>query len=102
MYTLDVTAAAEGDLDRITDYIGERLANPPAALALLDEIESVSDGIRTDPALFPLCVDPRLAKLGYRKAVVRSYVMVYEIDEAAEAVRVLRVFHSSEDYQRKL
>ena len=44
MYTLDVTAAAEGDLDRITDYI----------------------------------------------------------DEAAETVRVLRVFHSSEDYQRKL
>ena len=29
MYTLDVTDAAESDLDRITDYIGERLANPP-------------------------------------------------------------------------
>lgn len=102
MYTLDVTAAAESDLDRITDYIGDRLANPTAALALLDEIERVSDSIRTDPNLFPLCFDTRLAELGYHKAVVRAYIMVYEIDKATNTVRVLRVFHSSEDYQRKL
>lgn len=102
MYTLDVTDAAESDLDRITDYIGERLANPPAAIALLDEVERVSESIKEDPELFPLCTDPHLAELGYHKAVVRAYIMVYEIDDTENAVRVLRFFHSSEDYQRKL
>ena len=35
MYTLDITDAAEQDLDRITDYLGVTLANPQAALALI-------------------------------------------------------------------
>ena len=102
MYTLDITESAERDLDRITEYIGARLGNPPAALALLDEIESVGNALRANPALFPLCSDPRLAQFGYRKACVRAYIMVYEVDADAQTVRVLRVFHSSEDYRRKL
>ena len=43
MYTLEITASAESDLDQITDYLGCELANPPAALAFLDEVERVSD-----------------------------------------------------------
>lgn len=102
MYTLEITESAESNLDQITDYIGNVLANPPAALALLDEIEHVSDTLETTPEIFPLCSDSRLAELGYRKAVVRAYILVYEIDYDEQIVRVLRFFHGSENYSNKL
>lgn len=100
MYTLEITESAERDLDRIVEYIGVRLANPPAALALLDEIDRVSESLRESPELFALCADTRLAERGYRKALVRAYILVFEIE--VDTVRVLRFFHSSEDYQNKL
>ena len=34
--------------------------------------------------------------------IVRSYILVYEIDRAARLVRVLRLFHESENYSDKL
>ena len=35
MYTLEITASAERDLDEITDYVGNTLFNPTAALAIV-------------------------------------------------------------------
>lgn len=102
MFALEVTQSAENDLSDITDYLSVQLGNPPAALAFLDEVESVGDALGENPELFPLCRDSRLADLGYRKALVRSYVMIYEVDAVAQIVRVLRLFHSSEDYVNKL
>ena len=102
MYTLEITESAESDLDQITDCIGNILANPSAALAVLDEIELVSETLEATPELFPLCSDPRLAELGYRKAIVRAYILVYEIDKTARTVRVFRFFHESENYVDKL
>ena len=99
---VEITESAESDLDRITDYIGDVLANPPAASALLDEITHISDALEPTPEMFPLCADARLAELGYRKATAKSYVLVYEIDKDAKAVRVLRIFHGSENYVDKL
>jgi plasmid stabilization system protein ParE len=102
MYTLEITASAEADLNQITDYLGNTLANPPAALAVLDEVDRVSDTLEETPELFPLCADSRLAELGYRKAIIRAYILVYEIDRQAQVVRVLRFFHESENYSGKL
>ncbi len=102
MYTLEITESAEEDLDQITEYLGRRLANPPAAMALLDEIDQVSNTLEETPELFPLCSDSRLAELGYRKAIVRAYILVYEIDKTAQVVRILRFFHESENYSGRL
>ena len=102
MYTLEITASAERDLDEITDYVGNTLFNPPAAMAILDEFERVSETLEDNPEIFPLCSDGRLAELGYRKAIVRAYILVYEIVESTRVVRVLRIFHESENYSNKL
>ena len=102
MFTLEITESAENDLDSIVEYLGVQLANPPAAIALLDEVSLVGEQLSDMPNSFPLCKDLRLAELGYHKAVIRSYIMIYEIDDAEETVRVLRFFHGSEDYENKL
>ena len=75
MFTLEITQSAETDLDKITDYLGFELSNPKAALALLDEIDRVSATLTDSPELFPLCSDSRLAEQGYRKAIVRAYIV---------------------------
>ena len=102
MFTLEITESAERDLADITDYLGVQLANPPAAVALLDEIDSVGTALEVNPELFPLCRDSHLADLGYRKALVKAYVMIYDIDAVCGVVRILRFFHTSEDYVKKL
>ena len=102
MYTLDITDAAEQDLDRITDYLGVTLANPQAALALLDEFEKINSELVSNPSIYPLCAAANLADLGYHKAIAKSYIVVFEIDSDANTVRILRVFHSSENYANKL
>ena len=54
MFTLEITASAEDDLDQITDYLRITLANPPAATAFLDEVDRISDTLEKTPLLFPL------------------------------------------------
>ena len=102
MYAVEYTASAEADLDSIVDYLAFHLCNPPAAQALLDSIDDAIDCFTETPDIFPLCNDDRLAELGYHKAAVRSYIMVYEIDDENYVVRVLRFFHESENYLNKL
>ena len=102
MFELEITESAESDLDQITDYLSVALCNPQAAAAFLDEVEHVSDVLADKPELFPLCSDSKLAELGYRKATVWAYILIYEIDADAEVVRVLRFFHESENYANKL
>ena len=76
MFTLEITGSAESDLDQITDYMAYTLANPQAALSFIDEVDRVADTLATTPELFPLCSDTRLSELGYRKAIVRAYILV--------------------------
>lgn len=102
MFRLEITESAESDLDEITDYIGRTLCNPPAVATLLDAIDAACSELTEMPEIFPLCADPRLADLGYRKAVIKSYIMVYEIDEDEEVIHVLRFFHGSENYADKM
>ena len=102
MFTPETTESADRDLDGIMDYIGRHLGNPEAALALLDEIDTVRETLETNPYAYPLCADAHLADLGYRKAVIKAYIAVFEIDEAAKIVRILRYLDSSENYANRL
>ena len=102
MYTLEITASAEAELDGITEYIGVKLCNPPAAISFLDALDAVAEMLENSPFAFPLCADSRLADMGYRKATIKSYILVFEIDEVAHVVRALRFFHETEDYAHKI
>lgn len=102
MYTLEITASAEADLDSITEYIGVHLCNPQAALSFLDSLDLVAETLEENPHAFSLCADDRLADMGYRKVVIKAYVLIYEVDELEHIVRALRFFHESENYVSKL
>ena len=80
-YKIVLTELAAGDLDSITEYIAGRLANPPAAAAFLDAVAEC---------------------LGYRRAVIKNYVMIYRVTEPKKTVYVLRFFYGARNYEKLL
>lgn len=98
MSRLVVSAAAHGDLDGILGYLADPLANPEAAAALAEAVSAAYLRVQKHPSSSPLCAHPRLAALGYRKALVRNYLFVYRYIADADIVFVVRFFHHSQNY----
>jgi addiction module RelE/StbE family toxin len=99
-YKIVKTELSEADLDGIISYIIKVLENRPAAASLLDAIDECYDEIERMPLMYEACRDPYLKSLGYRKAIIHNYVMVYKVDEERKTIHILRFFHGSQDYEK--
>ncbi len=98
-YKISVTNLAVQDLDTIVEYISGELGNPTAASAFLDAVDACYENLASMP-LFERCRNPRLRDLGYRRAVIKHYVMVYRVAESEHTVYILRFFYGSRDYEK--
>ena len=98
MYRLDVSDRAEQDLDLIITYIAEKLAAPIAAADFAGEVYDCYDHLENNPYMYEKCRDPTLQKEGYRRAVVKNYLLVFKVDDTAGEVTVYRFFHGTQDY----
>ena len=94
--------AAEQDRDQVVEYLLNRLDSRAAAMHFLDQLDEVIAYVGSHPLGCPLCAEPRLAALGYRKASFpeMSYVTIYR--PLGEAVVIARVFHTRQNYARLL
>ncbi len=99
-YKLIKTDSFQRDLDAVIGYIALSLENRIAAASLLDAVEKSYDGIERMPLMYEACHDPHLKELGYRKAAIRNYIMIYRVDEGAKTVYILRMFHGRQDYEK--
>lgn len=99
-YEIIKTELAEQDLDSILGYMIHSLANPSAAASFADEVEACYSDLEKMPLMYELCHDPRLRALEYHKAVIKNYIMVYKVDEAAKTVHILRFFYGRRDYEK--
>lgn len=99
-YKIIKTELAEQDLDSILGYMVHSLANPSAAASFADAVEACYSDLEKMPLMYELCRDPRLRALEYRKAVIKNYIMVYKVDEAAKTVHILRFFYGRRDYEK--
>lgn len=61
---------------------------------VLGAVEKSYDEIECMPLVCEACNDPHLKKLGYRKAVIHNYIMVYRVDGATETVYIMRLFQA--------
>ena len=98
MYKLILTELAYQDLDKIVSYIAEELANPIAAGDFLDEVDKCYAYLKSNPLMYAKCQDVRLESEGYRKAVIKNYLLVYKVTESNKTVSVLRFFYGAQDY----
>ena len=101
-YKILETERAQQDLSDIVDYIASSLGNSSAAASLLDEVEACYDKLEQLPLMFEVCHDPHLKSLGYRKAGIKNYIMIYKVSEATETVFIMRFFHGRQDYEKLL
>ena len=101
-YKLDETALAQADLDAILSYLALSLENPAAATAFANEVEKCYAALEQLPYLYEQCRDPRLSSNGYRKAVIKHYLLIYRVDEAQKTVYLLRFFYGRQNYETLL
>lgn len=101
-YNLIITERADELVDRLTAYLIIHLKNPDAASHFLDELEAIYNRLEENPFQFAESKDEYLFIRGYRVALFQgiNYYVVFRVDE--QTVYVLGVFHTLEDYARKL
>lgn len=99
VYKVVETKLAVQDLDEILEYMAVSLANPTAAAAFADEVEECYANLERTPFMYERCRDPQLFALGYRKAVIKNYVLIYKVDEMEKNVYVLRFFYERRNYE---
>ena len=99
-YKIIETELGQKDLNDIVDYIVCSLENPSAATALLNEVEACYDTLEQHLMMFEACCDPYLKALGYRKAGIRNYIMIYKVHQPTQTMFVMRFFHGRQDYEK--
>ena len=98
-YKITTTGEAENEIEKITTYISETLQNPSAADHFLNDLALCYGHLTRMPQMYALCPDVRLRALGYRKAVMKNFILVYKVEQAEQTVYVLRVFYGRRDYE---
>ena len=101
-YSVLISAPAENDLRDIVRYISAQLLAPMTVAKMMDAIEAAIAGLVDMPQKFPLVTDERLATMGYRKFIVKSYIVFYTIDEKSKVVDVIRIVYARRDWLQLL
>lgn len=99
-YKVIVTNDAHDDVDEALDYIANRLQNTIAAKNLLDKIEEAYTELAFNPYMYAECSNESLQGKGYRKVLVKNYIIIYRVDDTEKAAYVLRMFYGRRDYAK--
>lgn len=97
-YRVELSQRAERDLDRITEYITNRLHNGAAASAFMDELLDKLEKLSGHPTMYEEARDPLLKLRGYRRIPLGNYLALYLVDEAAKAITVTNIFYGKQRY----
>ncbi|AER56640.1 hypothetical protein DSC_09970 [Pseudoxanthomonas spadix BD-a59] len=89
---VQLSAEAEGDLERIGDYIAKD--NPRRALTFVRELREKCMDLALTPEAFPLV--SRYERHGIRRCVHGPYLIFYRV--AADRVLIVQVLHGAMDY----
>lgn len=90
-YRVDISEPAENDLRDIVRYISAQLSAPTTAMEMLEAMEQAMVSLEEMPNRVSAVADERLAAIGYRKLIVRNYIIFFSIDEQAKVVDVERI-----------
>lgn len=97
-YNVQLLSRALRDLDEIYGYIANHLSEPGTAEKLIDELES---SILSLEHLPHRCAERQtgvFANKGYRQMFVKSYTVIYRIDENEKKVTVVTVRYSKSNF----
>ena len=98
MYKVIISPSANADLFNALKYIAYELENPQAAAKLADCVDKCYADLEELPAAHELCRDVALRRMGYRRYPVGNYLVIFRIVEERHEVRVVHIFHATQDY----
>jgi len=99
-YKVKITPMAFNDLREIFSYISNTLSAGEAAKNLMKKIDNAITSLDEMPHRHNLSLDQTLREKGYRRVIVKNYVILFLIDEKEKTVTVARAFHGSMDYAK--
>lgn len=102
MYRLEFLPIAMQDMTEIMGYISQDLSNPTAAERLANEMIEAAERLTDFPYINSVHLTVRPLKHEYRKQIVKSYIMLYWIDEQKKLVTISRVIYGRRDYEKLL
>lgn len=98
MLKLVVSKGAAMELRGIARCLEDEPASPGAARSFIQEFKHRAELACSLPCSRPLCAHSELAQRGYRSFRAGRYVAIYSV--ADDCLKVLHVFHQSQDYVR--
>ncbi|MGI5986233.1 MAG: type II toxin-antitoxin system RelE/ParE family toxin [Oscillospiraceae bacterium] len=101
-YRVDISEPAENDLKDIIRYIASQLSAPESALNMMELLEEAMLSLSDMPQRYPLVSDERLSQMGYRKLIVKKYIVFFSIDEKNKVVDVERILFGRRNWLRFL
>ncbi|MDE7281245.1 MAG: type II toxin-antitoxin system RelE/ParE family toxin [Ruminiclostridium sp.] len=101
-FNLIFTEEFEKDLDEVLNYISDKLDNTIAAERLMDKISDKFLQLGDNPFLYPKCHDSKIARQGYRFAVVGNYLIFYMADEKTKTVYLSRFLYGGRNSKGNL
>lgn len=97
-YKVRIFPTAQQDLKDIVDYLNT--LSPEAATSYYDEIVEKVQSLSSMPERCPLCRDQQLKLRGYRKLIVRQYIVFFVIH--ADTVQIRRILYGRRQYESLL
>ena len=99
-YRKAILAEAQQEYRDIVGYLVGVLQSKQAARNFMEEFDKQVSLVAENPELYGLSRVPELAELGYRRAPVKNYLVLYKVADGQ--IVVCRIIHRSRDYQPSL
>lgn len=101
-YRVEISEPAENDLQAIVRYISTQLSAPITAVEMVDTFEVALATLTKMPQRYPLVSDDSLASMGYRKVLIKNYIVFFIVDDRSRTVDVHRILYARRDWLRLL
>lgn len=102
MYTIEYLPVATQDLVSIVEYIQTKGNNPSSAEALGIAIFEAIGELANFPYMCPVYRPLRTLKKEYRKLVVASYAVFYQVEENEKRILITRILYTRRDFGANL
>lgn len=92
-YEVKVTKMAYVHMQEIVRYISNELFSPKAAETLLDKFQESINGLSTMPERYSLVDEEPWRSEGFRKIMVKNFIIYFWIDEANHKIQVTGIVY---------
>lgn len=101
-YTVVKTATFDSLLRDIVWYLRDVTEGVSASLDLIDKLEHAASQLEVFPRMGAVPASATLARRGYRRIIIGTYVVFYKVDDERRQVVLYGMFHNRRDYEALL